>query len=94
MHSLMPRLNLVQMLLLSSGLLPKPLAGVILKYVLIITLAVLIICQSIFNLAFSQDHTHTDCCFRKNLNCSIEESLQRFEKVCKAALEKMVRVRG
>ena len=31
---------------------------------------------------------------RKNLNCSIEESLKRFEKVCEAALEKMVRVRG
>ena len=57
MHSLMPRLNLVQMLLLSSGLLPKPLAGVLMKYVLIMTLAVLIICQSIFNLAFTQDHS-------------------------------------
>ncbi|CAB4004027.1 hydroxymethylglutaryl- lyase, mitochondrial isoform X2 [Paramuricea clavata] len=31
---------------------------------------------------------------RTNLNCSIEESLKRFEKVCEAALKKMVRVRG
>ena len=31
---------------------------------------------------------------RKNLNCSIEESLKRFEKVCEVALENMVRVRG
>ncbi|KAJ1406446.1 hypothetical protein B484DRAFT_337530, partial [Ochromonadaceae sp. CCMP2298] len=31
---------------------------------------------------------------KKNINCSIEESLDRFEPVCKAALSEDVRVRG
>ncbi|XP_028404939.1 hydroxymethylglutaryl-CoA lyase, mitochondrial-like [Dendronephthya gigantea] len=31
---------------------------------------------------------------RKNLNCSIDESLKRFEKVSDAAVDKMVKIRG
>ena len=31
---------------------------------------------------------------RKNINCSIEESLERFREVCKAAKEKNILVRG
>jgi len=31
---------------------------------------------------------------QKNINCTIEESLQRFEPVCNAALEAPIRVRG
>jgi hydroxymethylglutaryl-CoA lyase len=31
---------------------------------------------------------------RKNINCSIEESLVRFKRVCDAALPKGIRVRG
>ena len=31
---------------------------------------------------------------QKNINCSIEESLQRFEPVCNAAIEARIRVRG
>ena len=32
--------------------------------------------------------------FRKNINCSIEESLERFRAVCEAAKEKSIPVRG
>jgi hydroxymethylglutaryl-CoA lyase len=31
---------------------------------------------------------------RKNINCSIDESLGRFKEVCDVALEKGIRVRG
>lgn len=36
-----------------------------------------------------------DCiCFRKNINCSISESLNRFEEVMQAANEVQIPVRG
>ena len=34
------------------------------------------------------------CIYRKNINCSIDESLDKFEAVCNAAITKGIPVRG